>query len=455
MLLLPSRIQSRLFYGWVVVAASVIISALFFGTRFSFGVFFKPIGNEFDLTRAATSSIFSVYMVLCPVFAILGGWAQDKYGPRAVVFSMGVFTSLSLLLTSQINSLWQLFIAYSLLLAMGTGAAYSVLMSTTTKWFDKKRGLALGITGSGGGLGTIIMAPLAAYLIAGFNWRTAYAVLGLIAGLGIIASSLLLRKDPAEIGLLPYGVKVTSSKAVVLNGNDHATPASLSLTQALRTCNFWFLWVVWLSFSLCLHLVTTHIVPYVTDAGISVTEAAVVLGLINAISIPGRLLMGGVSDKIGRKFSAVICALLQIGAMIWLAWARELWMFYSFALVYGFAFGGFDIPVTALIGDIFGLHRLGAIMGALGVGWGIGAAIGPAVGGLMFDLTASYSGAIFIGALAMAVATIFVALTKQEISRSIYAYPGKISRLRAHPLKGEPRWIEIMIGTGKRKNTSP
>ena len=143
---------------------------------------------------------------------------------------------------------------------------------------------------------------------------------------------------------------------------------SLSLNQALRTRNFWLLWLVWVSFSFCLHLVLTHIVPYVTDAGIRVTEAAVVLALISGSSIPGRLLMGGISDRIGRRSSAVICALLQIGAMIWLVWAKELWRFYFFAMVYGFSFGGFDIPVTALIGDIFGLQSLGAIMGALVVG---------------------------------------------------------------------------------------
>jgi len=160
-------------------------------------------------------------------------------------------------------------------------------------------------------------------------------------------------------------------------------------------------------------------VSYVTDAGISATKAALVLGFMSSISIPGRLLVGGVSDKIGRKVSAIICALLQIGAMIWLAWAKELWMFYLFAAVYGFAFGGFDIPITALIGDIFGLHSLGAIMGVLVVGWGIGAAIGPAVGGLIFDATESYFTAIIIGASAMMVATLFDALTKQEISKGI------------------------------------
>jgi len=190
-------------------------------------------------------------------------------------------------------------------------------------------------------------------------------VLGLIVGLGIAPLSMLLKKDPAEIGMLPDGAKVPHNTTAGVNSKGSPHAGSITLAQALRTRNFWFLGIVWLSFSLCLHLVYTHIVPYVTDTGVSAAEAAVILGLIGSISIPGRLLMGVVSDKTGRNVSAMICGLLQIGAMIWVAWAREAWMFYLFAIVYGFALGGFDIPVTALIGDMFGVHSLGEIMGAL------------------------------------------------------------------------------------------
>jgi len=302
-------------------------------------------------------------------------------------------------------------------LAIGTGPGYSVLMSTTSRWFEKKRGLALSITGSGGGVGTIVLAPFAAYLIGSFDWRTAYAVLGLIVGLGIAPLSMLLKKDPAEIGMLPDGVTIPPNTTTSINSKNNPHVRSVNLAQALRTRNFWFFGIVWLSFSFCLHLVFTHIVPYMTDTSVSGAEAAIVLGLIGSISIPGRLMMGVVSDRTGRKASAMVCGLLQIGAMIWVAWARELWMFYIFAIFYGFALGGFDIPVTALIGDIFGAHSLGEIMGVLIIGWGLGAATGPAVGGLIFDVTEGYFLAFIIGALAMMIATSFVAIIKQQISK--------------------------------------
>ena len=129
----PSKIKAKLFYGWVVIAAYLVIGIIVFGTRQSFGVFFKSIEGEFDLSRAATSGVFSAYMVFSCAIAVLGGWVLDRYGPRIITLLMGIFIGLSLLLTSQVNSVWQLFITYSLLLAMGAGAMFTVSMATAAR----------------------------------------------------------------------------------------------------------------------------------------------------------------------------------------------------------------------------------------------------------------------------------------------------------------------------------
>ena len=406
--------KDRLFYGWVVVAVCFVLSAVIFGTRYSFGVFFKSLERDFELTRAATSGVFSAYMVICCAFAVLGGWALDRYGPRIVLFLMGVFTGLSLILTSQTSFAWQLFISYSLLLAIGTGAGYTIVMSTTSRWFDRKRGLAVGIVSSGVGVGTVAMAPFATHLITNFGWRMAFIVVGLIAGLVIASLASLLKKDPGEIGALPDGLKSYTGETVTSGGND-AQPISFSLRQALGTRSFWFLWVIWLLWSMCLHFVLTHIVRHAIDLGISAAEASVVLGLIGFASILPRLVMGVVSDVIGRKVSAAICALLQAGAMVWLIWAQDL---YLFAVVYGIGYGGFDPPTVALVGDTFGLRSIGVIMAALVIGWAIGAAIGPAVGGFIYDVNKSYFVAFLIGALLMLAAALLVFLIKREVVRN-------------------------------------
>ena len=416
-MLSPLRLKDKLFYGWVVVVAFFLVTATLLGTRFSYGVFFKSIAIEFNLTRATTSAVFSVYMLLGCFFAILAGLASDRYGPRIIVLLMGLFTGLSLLLTSQTNSPWQLFIAYSLLMAMGTGATFVVTMSTVSRWFDNKRGLALGIASSGIGMGTMIMAPFATYLISKLSWRMAYLVMGLIAWLIVIPSSRLLKRNPQEIGALPDGAKLNSKDrllSTLKNEDTNNQPIGFSLLQAFRTRSFWLFMFIWLLFAFCTFLVFTHIVPHATDIGFSAGEAATVLSLISGTSIVGRVLMGIASDRIGRKRIAIICSLLQAGAMVWLIWSPDLWMFYLFAVIYGFGYSGIAPSMVALISATFGLRKMGIILGVLDVGFAIGAATGPFIGGLIFDVSNSYFLAFLLGAVAMLVVTILILLIKQE-----------------------------------------
>ena len=202
-----TKSKEKLFYGWVIIFITLFTSIALSGSRFSFGVFFKPLAAEFDLSRAETSSLFSVYMIFGAVCTMVGGWALDKYGPRIVLASMGLFTGLGLVLTSYMNSPWQLFLSYSLLLAMGTGASFTVLNSTVSRWFDKKRGLALGISGAGVGLGQIVYAPFAAFLVSNIDWRMSFIVIGVIIWLLVTIFSRFMRKDPDAIGALPDGAK--------------------------------------------------------------------------------------------------------------------------------------------------------------------------------------------------------------------------------------------------------
>ena len=127
--------KERLYYGWMVVLACLIIAIISWGIRYSYGVFFKSLEQDFGWGRALTSGLFSVYMLLCCIFAMLGGWALDRYGPRVVVIQMGIFTGLSYILTGYASSDWHIFISYSFLLAVGTGPAYTMVMATASKWF--------------------------------------------------------------------------------------------------------------------------------------------------------------------------------------------------------------------------------------------------------------------------------------------------------------------------------
>jgi len=410
-------LKDRLFYGWVISAVFIIIGIIMAGTRLSFGVFFKSIESDFNLTRATTSLVFSVYMVFCAVFAILGGWALDKYGPRVIFILMSIFFGFGLLLTSQTNSLWQLFITYSLLLALGSGAAFVGVMSTISRWFNKKRGLALGIVTSGAGVGIVVIAPFSTFLISTFDWRIACIALGVIALLIMTPLSSLLKKDPQEIGSLPDGIKldsIDSSPQKHVIEEDGVQSTGLSLSQSFRTRSLWLLMFIFLLASYNRFMVFTHLVPHSTDIGFSAVQAATVISVIGFSNIAGRLFIGILSDKISSKLAFIISSLIETGGMVLLLWSQGLWMLYLFAVVHGFASGG-SIPVQAkVVGETFGLRRIGSILGVLEFCFGIGAAIGPTIGGFIFDVKGSYLIAFSSGAVVVFLRIPLIVLIRQE-----------------------------------------
>lgn len=411
MTLSNQRVKSGIFYGWIIVAAGVGINCALEGTRYYFGVFFKSLETEFGLSRAATSSVYSAFMVLSVVFALIGGWALDKYGPRRVVSVMAVAGALGLILTGRTTAFWQLFITYALLMSIGTGATYPVIMAVVSRWFKKRRGFALGIAGTGGSLGSIVLAPLATFFITSYSWRTSYMALGAITLVVGLLLATLLRRDPSQIGL---GLDGVSIDAVTRESARTSAATDFTLPQAMKTANYWLVLVAWLFLNMCVSMVFTHVVPYATDAGIDQMRAATILSIMGFFGIASRLLTGRVSDSIGRKIPGITWALLQGVALVWLVWAHSLGMLYAFAVVYGLAWGGLGNTVAATVADLFAGRNIGVIMGTYEMAFAAGGAIGPALGGIIFDATSSYEVAFLTGAFTMLVTAFSLGAVRRQ-----------------------------------------
>lgn len=379
----------RFYYGWIVVLACLIIMVSIFGIRYSYGVFFKSLEQGFGWSRALTSGIFSAYMLLCCLFAVCGGWALDRYGPRFVLIIMGMFTGSGLLLSSQADSLWKLFVSYSFLLAIGTGPTYAVIMATVSRWFLRRRGTALAIVGAGIGLGILIMNPVAAHLVSSYGWQSAYFIVGLIALFTIIPCAFLLKKSPDATEGYAAGEGLFQES----DGGSE----DFSLLQAARGKNFWLFIFIWFLYSFCLHLVLTHLVPYAIDLAVPAIKAAGLLTILGGSSALGRLFMGRLSDSMGRKWTSTLSALFMAVAMLLLKGASQFQMLQLFAAIFGFFYGALDPPIVALIGEVFGLRHIGVIMGVLVTAWSAGAAAGPSLGGYLFDITGNYSIAFLFG----------------------------------------------------------
>ena len=401
------RKKRRLYYGWVVLTVCLILVTISYGIRFSFGVFFKSLEQDFGWTRAVTSGVFSVYMLVGSLFAVLGGWVADRRGAKVVFVVMAFLAFLGLALTSKAGALWHLFLSYSLLVAMGSGATYAITTSLGTRWFKQQRGLALAIVTSGVGLGSILMAPVASYLIAGYGWRTSYLAIGVIALIVMVPCALLLRKAPTEI---LDSSEDKSQQAVSLSPPQKSE--EFSLVQSLKTRNFLLMISIWFFYAFCLFLVMTHIVPHAIDLGITPVQAASIISISGFANIPSRILMGIVCDRFSRKKTALACALVMAAAMLWLNWSSSLWMLYVFAAAFGAAYGGLAPPTVAIVGDTFGVRHIGTILGVLEIGWVSGAAVGPALAGYIFDTTGTYSLAFWLGVISALIIAVLVLFLK-------------------------------------------
>ncbi len=413
-----SRLGTRgFYYGWVVLGACFFVLAITQGARYSFGVFFKSIEDSFDITRALTSGIFSVNMVLVSVFAILGGWALDRYGPKALFVTLGLFTGLSLFLTSQVDTFWHLFITYGLLGAIGVGPVFTAANVIVSRWFIKRRGLAVGIVNVGSAVGLIVISPIVALLIPSYGWQTSYLILAVAAFFIMIPCALLLRKAPTKM-YSPQDKRSRIGTNSTFEEEYQNQLRGFSVLQAAKVGSFWLMIAAYFLVSFCIHIIVTHIVPHAMDLGANPIRAAMILSIISGTSIPGRILMGSISDRIGRKQVMLTCALLMVGAMLWLIWASNIWMLYIFAAIFGFSWVGVTTPFLALIADVFGLRHLGVIMPVTTTGWGIGAAAGSALAGYIFDINGNYILAFIIGLIAVLITAVLILFVRTPIDKT-------------------------------------
>ena len=402
----------RFFYGYVVALAAFFILAIMEGAMYTYGVFLKPLLAEFGWTRAAISGAFSLFMVLFGLFFVITGRLNDRFGPRIVVTVCGFFLGLGYLLMSQINAIWQLYLFYGVIIAIGMSGGFVPLVSTVARWFVKRRGLMTGLVVSSVGVGTVIMPPIANWLISSYVWRDSYTIIGIAALVVIVLAAQLLKRDPGQVGQLPYG------ESGIKEGSLNLEAIGFSLRQAIHVRQFWILGSICLFFSFFLQAIMVHIVPHATELGIPSAIAASVLAAIGGVSIAGRIVMGGAGDKIGNRLAMSICFFIIAIVLFWLLAAKELWMLYLFATIFGFAYGGFTALESPMVAELFGLGSHGVILGCIGVGATIGGAIGPVLAGYIFDVTGSYYQAFQICAAIAVIGFILTLFLKPIVAKA-------------------------------------
>ncbi len=400
--------RRKFFYGWVIVAASTLMIAITYGMMYSYSVFFKPLADYFNWDRATVSLIYSVLLVIRGAFSIGIGWLADRYGPIKVSVFCGFMLGLGLVLSSQVHTLWQFFITYGVMLAIGLSSAFGIGVATASRWFTKNRGLALGIVSSGSGMGTLLIVPVTERLINAFDWSRAFIICGVVAGILMIASAFLLR--PAPKSALSVDKKPSALKS---DTNAVSPRTEATVIQVFKDSQMILFMGALFLFFFGIQIIMVHLVNYATDMGINPLVAATLISIIGAASIAGRLSTGVGADKIGLHNTLILTPVFLIIAFICLIFTSSLWSFYLFAIIFGFAYGG-EVPQMPLfIGKYWGTKAMTTLVGVNMLVISVGGAIGPWMAGKIFDATRSYQGAFIAGALAGLASLILVLKLKR------------------------------------------
>jgi MFS family permease len=408
-----SRAKPRLFYGYTVVVATFFIMMLMWGTISTFGVFFKPMLTDLGWTRAVTSGAFAVFWIIQGLLAIAMGGVNDRLGPRIVITVCGFILGLGFLLMSQTSALWQLYLFYGVIIATGMSGAFVPLTSTVSKWFVKRRSMMTGIVVSGIGVGQLIAPPLANWLISIYDWRISYIILGSMALVVVILVAQLLRRDPAQMGLMPYG---ESKEEIELKGSTMA----FSLKEAASVRQLWLVLSMYFCLGFSMFTILVHIAPHATDLRFSATTAASILATAGCGGFIGRLVLGWVADRIGNRQVFIMGFVLMTAALFCLIPAAEAWMLYLLAAVIGFASGGCVMSESPLVAELFGLRSHGLILGVTSFGYCMGSAAGPFLAGYIFDVTGSYNVAFLVcAAVSVAGLILSAILTPTKTSQSM------------------------------------
>ncbi len=401
--------SKRPYYGYTIVAASFCMQGVSVGAMVSYGVFFSYLQQDFGWSRAFISGASSVVMIMMGALGILFGRMNDRLGPQRILLASGICLAGGYVLMSTLQAGWQLYVFYGLMVGIGLSTHDIVTLSTVARWFRSRRGLMTGLVKAGTGTGQFIIPIVASSLIALAGWRNAYVAIGLGILVVYVLAARLMKRSPAEMGLQPYGHTGDNSKQGDASG--------VSFGVALRMPQLWLACLSYFCVIFGAITVLVHIVPHAIDGGMPERSAAALVSTIGAVSVAGRITMGTMSDRIGSRKTFMLCFVVLITALLWLQIASAGWMLFAFALVYGFAHGGFYTVMSPTVAEIFGLKSHGAIFGLIYFFGTLGGAFGPVVAGRLFDVQQTYTTAFWL-LLALAVFGLIVMLRVRPVVSS-------------------------------------
>jgi MFS family permease len=392
------------FYGWIIVAVTFVTMAIGVNARTAFSLLFPPILSEFGWERGVTAGAFSFGFVVSGAVSPLIGRLMDRAGPRAVMELGVALMAGGLLLAPLTTEPWHLYVTIGVMVGAGSIClGYSGQSLFLPNWFVRRRGLAMGIAFAGVGIGSVTLLPWVQHMIEATGWRTACTAMGIVVLIVLAPINLLLRKRPQDIGVEPDGdaAPTASSAKPISNILDAAWAGTdWTLGRALATARFWWIALGYFCGLYIWYAVQVHQTKYLLDIGFSPNVGVWALGVVSLLGIPGQIVLGHASDRIGREsIWAISCAGFAIcfACLIALKYQPSLLLVYLMVFTQGALGYGLTSVMGAVVLEIFQGAHYGSIFGCIMLAALAGGAAGPWVTGFIHDLTGSYTIAFAIG----------------------------------------------------------
>lgn len=372
---------------WFIAAIAFVVLGFSRGMHSSFGVFNVALLDSFGWSRAATAGIFSIVLTVDAMLSPVVGHLLDRYGTKKIAVAGCLALAAGLFLSSQVSALWQLYICFGIILAVGftfTGMVPHIFL--ISEWFSHKRASAIGFVYAGSGVGIMLLAPLSQWLISSYGWVRAFEIFSALTVIGILPIVLLYyQHGPHGHGLLAQRAHPRSEKKEI----DRQWTAKL----ALQSLQFWLLFIARIAAACGTTVIVTHQVAHVVDVGFSKFLAASVFGLAGITSSFGRVIFGFIADRLSKQAAYTVniaMTVVGVGALMILRDSSQAWLLYVYVIFFGIGFGSRAVIFSALTADIFSGKGFGSILGYSTVAVGVGGALGSYLGGAFYDWTGSY-----------------------------------------------------------------
>jgi len=424
----PAQAQSKIFYGWWILAVVFVGEMLAIGsTSYAFGLFVKPAEEAFGISRATANAGIILVFLGMGVSAPFLGRLLDRYSARSIFIGGALVMGAGMIGVGLAPKLWMIALCLVLLVAPGAMAIGPLAANTlVARWFTRHRGKAMGMAAVATSLGGAIIVPFMAFNLDRYGWREALMIQGVVIAVAmILMTTWIIRDRPQDLGLLPDGDAAGSAAA---EQSAQQSGRLWTVRQLVRTRDFWCIGLSVGTMFAINQSVLVSMVPYATDAGIGLAQATLLVSGLSIASILGKLCFGALADKVDKRWlllTVIACTVLMLSVLIL---SPSFWVLFGVVCIAGFAIGG-ELPVwAALLGERFGAKSYGTVMGLMSpinMGFNL-VAIGYI--GKAFDRTGSYAVPFSHFMVLAGVATVLTVLIS---SRS------KIAEIRAAEQQGQ------------------